>query len=119
MGDRWVLELTIKIVISSFHAKGLGREILSPQFSLLFNMVEDVFSKMLSRAARQGLISGLLTRFKPEGIISLQYPDDTLLFLENNLNSSRNIKWLLSVYEQLSGMRINFSKCDLVPINIP
>jgi hypothetical protein len=52
-------------------------------------------------------------------VISLQYADETLLFIENNFDSSRNIKWLLSVYEQLSGMIINFSKCDLVHINIP
>jgi hypothetical protein len=48
----------------------------------------------------------------------MQYADDTLLFLENDLNSARNLKWILSCFEQMSGMRINFHKCDLVPINV-
>ena len=30
-----------------------------------------------------------------------------------------HLKWLLSCFEQLSGLRINFHKCDLVPINVP
>jgi hypothetical protein len=52
------------------------------------------------------------------GIISMQYSDDTLLFLENKISSTINLKWILSYLEQISGMWINFHKCDLVPINI-
>jgi hypothetical protein len=52
------------------------------------------------------------------GIISMQYADDTLLFLENRLLSSINLKWILACFERMSGMRINFYKCDLVPINV-
>jgi hypothetical protein len=48
----------------------------------------------------------------------MQYADDTLLFLENNLSSAINLKWILACFEQMSGMRINFHKCDLVPINV-
>ena len=48
----------------------------------------------------------------------MQYVDDTLLFLGNNLDHAKNLKWLLSCFEQISGMRINFHKCDLVPFNI-
>ena len=48
----------------------------------------------------------------------MQYADDTLLFLSKNLSYAKNLKWLVSCFEQLSQMRINFHKCDLVPINI-
>ena len=41
----------------------------------------DVFTKMLIRAANNNLISGLLHCFNRTGVISLQYADDTLLFL--------------------------------------
>jgi hypothetical protein len=51
-------------------------------------------------------------------VIPMQYADDTLLFLENNICSAINLKWVLSYFEQMSGMRINSHKCDLVPINI-
>ena len=52
------------------------------------------------------------------GIISLQYADDTLLFLENNLQHAKNFKWLLTCFENLSGMRINYAKCDLLTLGL-
>jgi hypothetical protein len=50
------------------------------------------------------------------GIISLQYADDTLLFLENNLEKANNLKCLLICFEQMSGMKINYNKSDLLTI---
>lgn len=37
----------------------------------LFNLVGDVLTRMLMKAANQGLIKGLLTRFREQGVISL------------------------------------------------
>jgi hypothetical protein len=55
----------------------------------------------------------------PGGIISLQYADDTILFLKNDIAMARNLKWLLTCFEQMPGMRINYHKSDLMPINLP
>ena len=66
---------------SEFFIAGRGvrqGEHVSP---LLFNLMADVFTKMLIRAANNNLISGLLHCFNRTGVISLQYADDTLLFL--------------------------------------
>jgi hypothetical protein len=52
-----------------------------PLSPLLFNLMVDVFTRMLSKAASKGHIIGLLSSIYLEGIISLQYADDTLLFL--------------------------------------
>ena len=59
---------------------------------LLFNLVADVFTRMLVKSADHGLITGLMSEAFPGGIISLQYADDTLLFLENNLDKAKNFK---------------------------
>jgi hypothetical protein len=48
----------------------------------------------------------------------MQYADDILIFLEKKLESAMNLKCLLACFEKMSGMRINFHKCDLVPINM-
>jgi hypothetical protein len=50
-------------------------------------------------------------------VISLQYANDTIL---SDINSSHliNLKGTLSIFEQLSGMGINFHKSELIPINI-
>lgn len=51
-------------------------------------------------------------------MISLQYADDTLLFLENNLEKASNLKWLLVCFEQMSGMKINYDKSDMLTIGM-
>jgi hypothetical protein len=89
-----------------------------PCSPILFNLVADVFTKMLSKAASAGLIRGLLPQVVPGGVISLQYADDTILFLENNERMARNLKWFLSCFEHMSGMKINYHKSDLMTINI-
>ncbi|XBI19780.1 hypothetical protein VPH35_061221 [Triticum aestivum] len=63
-------------------------------------------------------MSGVLPHVISGGIMSLQYSDDTLLFLEPSLNNARNVKWLLSCFDGLSGMKINFNKCDLLTVNV-
>jgi hypothetical protein len=68
---------------------------------LLFNLVADVFTKMLAKAASASLICGLLPQVVLGGIISLQFADDTILFLENSITMSRNLKWLLTFFEQM------------------
>jgi hypothetical protein len=51
-------------------------------------------------------------------VVSLQYADDTLLFLEDDLEKANNLKCLLLFYEQMTGMRIFFDKSDLLTIGI-
>jgi hypothetical protein len=52
------------------------------------------------------------------GVISLQYADDTILFLEKNVEMARNLKWLLTCFEKMFGIRINYHKSDFVTINV-
>ena len=85
---------------------------------MLFNIVVDVFTKILIKAARANLIRGLLPDVYEGGIISLHYANDTLLFLENNMQHAKNFKWLLTCFENLSGMRINYAKCDLLTLGL-
>ena len=54
----------------------------------------------------------------PGGVISLQYVNGTILLLEKDIEMARNLKWLLTCFEQMSGMRINYHKIDLLTINV-
>jgi hypothetical protein len=69
---------------------------LSP---LLFNLVADVLTKMLAKAASKGLVAGLLVQFRPGGILILQYADDTVLFSDADNDSLRNLKCMLMLFE--------------------
>lgn len=73
---------------------------------------------MLGKAAGNGLIQGLLTNFRAEGIISLQYADDTILFYSAKEDHLNNLKCVLACYERVSGMRINFHKSEVIPVNV-
>jgi hypothetical protein len=48
-----------------------------------------------------------------EGLSILQYADDTILFLDHDLDKSCNMKLLLFAFEQVSGLKINFHKNEL------
>jgi hypothetical protein len=54
----------------------------------------------------------------PRGVVSLQYADDTLIFLEKDEGNGVNLKWTLTCFEQISGMKINYHKSELMAINI-
>jgi hypothetical protein len=55
------------------------------------------------------------TRHKSDrgGVAILQYADDTILLVEDNLDQARNLKIILCLFEQMSGLKINFHKSDI------
>ena len=90
----------MRIAATSLWGKVLDKGIPCPP--LLFNLAIDVFTRILNKAAKKGLIEGLLTNVFEGGIISLQYADDTLLFLKNDVTKAAHFMWLLAWFENLS-----------------
>lgn len=103
---------------SSYFKTGKGLRQGDPLSPFLFNLVGDGLSKMLAKATSKGLVRGLLEEFKMGGIVSLQYADDTILFSKAEESVLKNLKCILMWYEQISGMRVNFHKSELVPLNL-
>ena len=66
---------------------------------MLFNLVADVFSRMLAKAFRTNVISEIIPYIVPDSLVSLQYVADMTLFLDPNLECARNLKWLLSCFD--------------------
>jgi len=91
--------------------KGLRQgDPLSP---LLFNLVADMLAVMIARAKQDGQISGLLPHLVDDGISILQYADDTIIFMDHNFDEARDMKLILTIFEQLSGLKINYHKSEL------
>jgi hypothetical protein len=80
---------------------------------LLFNLVADMLNLLISRAKEEGQINGLVPHLIGGGISILQYADDTIIFMEDNLEQATNMKLLLCAFEKLSGLKINFHKSEL------
>jgi hypothetical protein len=43
----------------------------------------------------------------------LQYTDDIIIFLDHDLEQAKNMKLLLTIFEQLFGLKINFHKNEI------
>ena len=68
---------------------------------------------MIKRAKADGLIDGVIPHLVDDGLSILQYADDTILFMEHDIEKATNLKLILSAFEQLSGLKINFHKSEL------
>ena len=91
--------------------KGLRQgDPLSP---ILFNIVVDMLAILIARAKEDGQIDGLIPNLVEWGLSILQYADDTILFLDHNLEKAVNLKLILCIFEQLSGLKINFHKSEI------
>jgi hypothetical protein len=80
---------------------------------MLFNIVADMLTILFARAKEENQFHGIVPHLIPEGLSILQYADDTVVFLDHNLEHAWNIKLLLTVFEQMSGLKINFHKSEL------
>ena len=48
-----------------------------------------------------------------DGLSILQYADDTILVLDHDIEQAKNMKLLLSVFEHMSGLKMNFHKSEI------
>ena len=62
---------------------------------------------------KTGKFGGLVPHLVDGGVSILQYADDTILFLEHDLEKAVNMKLILALFEQLSGLKINFHKSEI------
>jgi hypothetical protein len=84
-----------------------------PLSPILFNIVIDMLAILIKRAKGDGQIAGEIPHLIDDGLSILQYADDTILFMEHDIEKAKNMKLLLSVFEQLLGLKINFYKSEI------
>src|SRR5438128_8766106 len=73
-----------------------------------------MLAMLIRRAKEQGQIGGVVPHLIDEGLSILQYADDTILFMEHDLDKACNMKLLLCAFEQVSGLKINFYKSVMI-----
>jgi hypothetical protein len=84
-----------------------------PLSPILFNIVVDMLAILIKWAREEDLITGVIPHLVDDGLSILQYADDTILFMEHDIDKAKNMKLLLSAFEQLSGLKINFYKSEI------
>jgi hypothetical protein len=81
---------------------------------MLFNIVADMLSIIIEWAKLDGQIEGVVPHLVDGGLSILQYADDTILFMNHDLDKARKLKLILSAFEQFSGLKINFHKSEVL-----
>ena len=84
-----------------------------PMSPILFNIVADMLTLLIKRAKANDQIRGVIPHLVEDGLSILQYADDTIIFIDHDLEQAKNLKLLLCAFEQLSGLKINFHKSEI------
>jgi len=84
-----------------------------PLSPILFNIVVDMLAILINRAKDESQVIEIVPHLVDGGLSILQYADDTILFMDHDIEKATNIKMLLCAFEQLSGLKINFHKSEI------
>ena len=84
-----------------------------PLLPILFNIVVDMLAVLIARTKAENQIEGVIPHLVDDGLSILQYADDTVIFLSHDTDKAINMKFLLCVFEQLSGLKINYHKSEI------
>jgi hypothetical protein len=110
-GDRWC-DWVMKIVkggkvairtngmIGSYFPTHKGVRQGDPFSPLLFNIAADGLACLIEKAQEKKLIAGLIPHIIKNECAYLQYADDTILLLQDNLKFARNLKFILILFEK-------------------
>ena len=90
-----------------------------PLSPLLFVLAADFLQTILNKGREMGILSLPIPIEYSSDFPILRYADDTLIFLEGDAKQLFFLKGLLNSYADSVGLKINFSKTSLSPINIP
>jgi hypothetical protein len=74
---------------------------------------------LIKRVKEEGHIVRVIPHLVDDGLSILQYANDTILFMEHDIDKAKNMKLLLSAFEQLSGLKINFHKSEIFFLTRP
>lgn len=108
-GNVWV-RVNDKIGLDFKTYKGPRQgDALSP---LLFDLAADVLAVIMNKANVNGFIKGVLNEDLNHGVDMLQYVDDTIFLMQDDVDSAKNLKFILSAFEQMSRLKIIFIKVN-------
>ena len=103
--------------VGAYFKCGKGVRQGDPLSPFLFNIAADTLAKMVTLAQENGLIEGLVPDYIPKGVAILQYADDTIISLKDSRENAQNMKLLLYLYENMSGLKINFDKSEVIMVS--
>jgi hypothetical protein len=89
-----------------------------PLSPLMFVLAADFLQSLLNKAMAQIIISPPLHCPACPDFPVVQYADDTLVILKADARQHLCVKAILNSYAQSTGLKVNYSKSSMMPINI-
>ena len=89
-----------------------------PISPLLFVLAADLLQSLINKAWLDGLISLPINQPALEDYPVVEYADYTLIILPANQQELQTIKEILDFYARATGLKINYAKSQLLPINV-
>jgi hypothetical protein len=71
---------------------------------------------MIAQAQEAGLITGLVPHLIEKGVVILQYADDTIILIQDDMEQIIHMKLILYMFEAMSGLKINFQKSEIMMV---
>ena len=85
--------------IGSYFQTKKGLRQGDPLSPILFNIVVDMLAIIIARAKEDVQVKGVVPHLVEEGLSILQYTDDTIIFLDHDIDKAKNMKLLLCLFE--------------------
>jgi hypothetical protein len=104
--------------IGPFFRNACGVRQGDPLSPILFDFMVDGLAAIHSRARQAGHIRGVVPHLIPGGVSHLQYAADTLILIEPSDEGIANLKLLLLCFENMSGLKINFDKSEVLVMGV-
>jgi hypothetical protein len=89
-----------------------------PLSPLLFVLAANLLQSLVNRAVGQGLLNLPIPCTSDTNFPIIQYADDTLVIMEGCLNQLQVLKELLTVFIEATGLKVNYQKSLMIPLNI-
>jgi hypothetical protein len=90
-----------------------------PLSPLMFVLAADTLQSMVNHAMRENYIHRPLALQCSSSFLIVQYADDTLVIMQADVHRLIHLKVLLHRFGEATGLRVNYEKSNLIPINIP
>ncbi|XP_050211608.1 uncharacterized protein LOC126661787 [Mercurialis annua] len=89
-----------------------------PLSLMLFVLAVEGLKALIVQAVRLNILDGVHVDGYPEPLSILQFADDTLIFVPNDLDMIKKLLRVLRCFEVISGLSINYQKISIVGINM-
>jgi hypothetical protein len=89
-----------------------------PLSPLLFAVAADLLQSVVNEAYIQGALSAPFPQNSDTAFPIIQYADDTIIVMQGNEQQLIHLKGLLQDFTLSTGLRVNYHKSCLIPINM-